>query len=281
MRSTEAKRNPGTERDDFPWLYSGMEWVGEIEGMLQNSKKIKGSEIMTLQKLYSYTRRAIQDFGMIQDGDKIAIGISGGKDSLTLLYALAGLRNFLPVKFEVIAITVDLGFGEFNMENVSALCEKLGVEYFVLKTGISDIVHEKVKRGSYCAMCAKLRKGALHNFAKAKGCNKIAYAHHQDDFIETMMLSLIYEGQFFTFAPVRYFDKSELTVIRPMIYISESEVKSFRYKNDLPCVKNPCPHDGVTKREYVKQLIAKLNKENPGVKSKMFNAIMKGKIYEY
>lgn len=235
---------------------------------------------MTLQKLYSYTRRAIQDFDMIHSGDKIAIGISGGKDSLTLLYALAGLRNFIPEKFDIIAVTVDLGFGEFNMEKVSELCKELNVEYHILKTNISDIVHEKVKRGSYCAMCAKLRKGALHNFAKEHGCNKVAYAHHQDDLIETMLLSLIYEGQFYTFAPNRYFDRIGLSVIRPMIYISESEVKSFRYKNNLPCVENPCPHDGITRRQYVKELLAKLNKENPGVKSKMFNAIFKSKIYE-
>ncbi len=236
---------------------------------------------MKLQRLYSYTRQAIQDFNMIDDGDKIAIGISGGKDSLTLLYALSGLRRFYPKKFSLIAVTADLGFGEFNLEKIRSLCAELDVEYHVVKTDIAYILKEKIKDGSFCSLCAKLRKGALNNFAKEHGCNKIAYAHHQDDMIETMMMSLMYEGQFFSFAPVRYFKEADLTVIRPLIYVSESEVKGFQYKYDLPCIKNPCPHDGVTRREYVKQIIKQMHKENPGVKQKMFNAIMKGKIYEY
>lgn len=218
---------------------------------------------------------------MIQEGDKIAIGISGGKDSLTLLYALAGLRKFYPKKFEIIAITVDLGFGEFNLSEIETLCKELDVEYHVLKTEIAYILQQKIKTGSYCSMCAKLRKGALNNFAKENGCNKVAYAHHQDDLIETMMLSLIYEGQFFSFAPVRYYKEVDLTVIRPLIYVPESDVVGFKFAFNLPCVKNPCPHDGSTKREYVKKLVAQIKKENPGVKKKMFNAIMKGKIFEY
>ena len=171
---------------------------------------------MKLQKLYSYTRQAIQDFEMIQDGDKIAIGISGGKDSLALLYALAGLRKFLPVKFEIIAVTADLGFGEFDLTGIEKLCQEL--EDHILKTDIADILKEKIQKGTYCAMCAKLRKGAINNFAKEHDCNKVAYAHHQDDLIETMMLSLLYEGQFFSFAPKMYYKEADLTVIRPMIY---------------------------------------------------------------
>lgn len=236
---------------------------------------------MDLQKLYSYTRQTIDEFNMIEDGDKIAIGISGGKDSLALLYALAGLRSFYPKKFDILALTVDLGYGDFDLSRVSELCESLNVEFHIIKTEIADIVKEKVKKGTYCAMCAKLRKGALNTYAKEHGCNKVAYAHHQDDLIETMMLSLLYEGQFFSFAPVQPFKEAEITVIRPMIYISEAEVISFMKKYDLPCVKNPCPHDGITRREYVKKLIAQISQENRGVKKKMFNAIMKGRIYEY
>lgn len=236
---------------------------------------------MTLQKLYSYSRQCIQQFDLIQEGDRITLGISGGKDSLALLYAMAGLKKFYPKKFEIIAVTADLGFGSFDMSAVENLCRELEVEYHLLKTDIATILKEKVKKGTYCAMCAKLRKGAINNFAKEHGCNKIAYAHHQDDIVETMMLSLIYEGQFYTFGPKTYYNEADITVIRPLINIPESDMKGFRNKYSLPCVKNPCPHDGTTRRQYVKDLVAKINKDNPGVKKKMYNAILKGKIYEW
>ena len=233
---------------------------------------------MTLQKLYSYSRQCIQQFDLIQEGDRITLGISGGKDSLALLYAMAGLKKFYPKKFEIIAVTADLGFGSFDMSAVENLCRELEVEYHLLKTDIATILKEKVKKGTYCAMCAKLRKGAINNFAKEHGCNKVAYAHHQDDIVETMMLSLIYEGQFYTFGPKTYYKEADITVIRPLINIPESDMKGFRNKYSLPCVKNPCPHDGTTRRQYVKDLVAKINKDNPGVKKKMYNAILKGKF---
>nr|WP_318718345.1 ATP-binding protein [uncultured Treponema sp.] len=236
---------------------------------------------MTLQKLYSYSRQCIQQFDLIQEGDRITLGISGGKDSLALLYAMAGLKKFYPKKFEIIAVTADLGFGSFDMSAVENLCRELEVEYHLLKTDIATILKEKVKKGTYCAMCAKLRKGAINNFAKEHGCNKVAYAHHQDDIVETMLLSLIYEGQFYTFGPKTYYKEADITVIRPLINIPESDMKGFRNKYSLPCVKNPCPHDGTTRRQYVKDLVAKINKDNPGVKKKMYNAILKGKIYEW
>lgn len=236
---------------------------------------------MNLQKLYSYTRQAINDFQMIQDGDKIAIGISGGKDSLTLLYALSGLKKFIPQQFELIAVTCDLGFESINFDEIKSLCNSLDVEFHIVKTEIAQILSKKIKKGSFCSMCAKLRKGALNNFAKENACNKVAYAHHQDDFIETMMLSLLYEGQFFSFAPIVYFKEANLSVIRPLIYVPEIDIIGFKNKYSLPTVKNPCPHDGITKRAYVKSLIRQIQKENPGAKKKMFNAILKGKIYEY
>ena len=236
---------------------------------------------MTLQKLYSYTRQCIQQFDLIQEGDRIAVGISGGKDSLTLLYALAGLRKFYPSHFEIIAVTADLGFGTFELSAIEKLCSDLEVEYHVIKTDISRILQEKVENGTYCAMCAKLRKGAINNFAREKGCNKVAYAHHQDDMIETMLLSLIYEGQFFTFAPKTYYKETNLTVIRPLVNIPEKQIIGFRNKYNLPCVKNPCPHDGITRRQYVKELLTKLNRDNPGVKEKMYNAILKDRIYQW
>ncbi len=236
---------------------------------------------MTIQKLYSYARQCIQQFDLISEGDKIALGISGGKDSIALLYALSGLRKFYPEKFEIIAVTADLGFGEFDLSPIKKLCAELDVEYHVMKTDIAMILKEKVKKGTYCSMCAKLRKGAINNFAREHGCNKVAYAHHQDDMIETMMLSLIYEGQFFTFAPKTCYKESGITVIRPLINVPENDIIGFRNKYSIPCVKNPCPNDGTTRREYVKKLIAQMNRDNRGVKAKMYNAILKGKIYEW
>lgn len=236
---------------------------------------------MTLQKLFSYTRQAINDFQMIQDGDKIAIGVSGGKDSLALLYALTGLQKFIPEKIQLVAVTVDLGFGKFQTESVKELCKKLEIEYHVVKTQIADILKAKIKEGSFCSLCTKMRKGALNNFAKELGCNKIAYAHHKDDFIETMLLSLLYEGQFFSFPPVKYFEEADITVIRPLIYIPEKDIIGFQNKMNLQSVKNPCPFDNNTKRESVKKLLNQIQKENPQAKEKMFNAIMKGEIYKW
>ena len=236
---------------------------------------------MKLQKLYSYTRQAINDFQLIQDGDKIAIGVSGGKDSLALLYALSGLKKFIHEKIELVAITIDLGYDNFDTKEIQKLCEKLEIEFHLVKTQISQILKAKIQNGSYCSLCAKMRKGALTDFAKQIGCNKIAYAHHKDDFIETMMLSLLYEGQFFTFPPKLYHKEADITIIRPLIYIPEVDIIGFKNKYELHCVKNPCSFDGTTRREYVKKLISQIQKENPNVKEKMFNAILKDKIYEW
>lgn len=233
---------------------------------------------MKLQQLYSYVRQAIDDYHMIDDGDRIAIGISGGKDSLTLLYALAGLRHFYPKKFELTALTVDLGFSGFDLSEIQNLCEKLDVEYHIIKTEIGRIVFEERKESSPCALCAKMRKGALNDYAKQIGCNKVAYAHHMDDIIETMFLSMFYEGQFYSFAPVTHLDRSQITVIRPLMYVPEANVIGFLHKQNLPLVKNPCPADGKTRREYIKQFVRKLNLENPGVKKQIFHAIRTGNI---
>ncbi len=233
---------------------------------------------MKLQQLYSYTRKAIDDYHMIEEGDRIAVGISGGKDSLTLLYALHGLMRFYPKKFAIEAITVDLGFKNLDVACVQALCDELQVPYHVVKTEIADIIFEQRKESNPCSLCAKMRKGALNDKAEALGCNKIAYAHHKDDIIETMMLSLIYEGRFHSFSPYTYLDRMKLTVIRPLMYVNEADVIGFQNKYELPVVKSPCPMDGNTRREYVKQLIKQLNLENPGVKERFFHAIVSGNI---
>lgn len=233
---------------------------------------------MKLQQLYSRVRRALDDYNMIEDGDKIAIGISGGKDSLTLLYALAGLRKFYPKKYDLVAISVDLGIAEINMSDVQKLCEKLEVPLTLISTQIGPIIFEERKESSPCSLCAKMRKGALNEAALDLGCNKVAYAHHMDDIIETMFLSMIYEGKFYTFPPVTKLDKTNLTVIRPLMYVLEADVIGFKNKYELPVVKNPCPADGYTRREYTKQLIRQINQENPGVKKRFFHAIETGNI---
>lgn len=231
---------------------------------------------MKLQQVYSLTRKAIDDYHMIMPGDKVAVGISGGKDSLTLLYALQGLRRFYPNPFELCAVTIDLGFDNLNLDKIDELCGMLGIKYHIIKTDIARIIFEDRCESNPCSLCAKMRKGALNNAMKAIGCNKIAYAHHKDDVVETMMMSLIYEGRFHTFRPVTYLDRTELTVIRPLIYMSEADVVGFVNKYDVPVVKSPCPADGHTKREYIKNLIREINLETPGVKERMFTAIQNG-----
>lgn len=233
---------------------------------------------MKLQKLMSLVRKAVDEYQMIQEGDKIAVGISGGKDSLTLLYALSGLRRFYPRPFELQAITCSLGFPGFNLEPIRALCEELEVPYTVVDTQIGQIIFEDRKESNPCSLCAKMRKGAFNEKAKELGCNKVAYAHHKDDVVETMLLSLIYEGRFYSFSPRTYLDRMDLTVIRPMIYVDEADVLGFKNKYHLPVAKNPCPADGFTKREYAKDLLRQLTKENPGTKQRMFTAILDGNI---
>ena len=228
---------------------------------------------MKLQQLLGYTRKALDDYHMIEDGDKIAIGISGGKDSLSLLYALSSLRRFYPKKFELEAITVNMGFKELDFSAVASLCKELEVNYTVVDTEIAEIVFEYRKENNPCSLCAKMRKGAFNLKAKELGCNKEAYAHHYDDVIETMYMSLIYEGRFHCFSPVTYLDRSDITLIRPLIYVAECDIKSFRNAYQLPIVKNPCPVDGYTKREYVKQLIKTLAMENPGLRDRLFHSI--------
>ncbi|MDY2700512.1 MAG: ATP-binding protein [Lachnospiraceae bacterium] len=228
---------------------------------------------MTLQRVLSYIRKAVDDYHMIEDGDKIAIGISGGKDSLTLLYGLHGLMRFYPKKFTIYAVTVDLGFDNLNLDKIKELCAQLEIPYTIVKTDIANIIFNERKETNPCSLCAKMRKGALNEAIKAAGCNKVAYAHHKDDVVETMLMSLIFEGRFHTFNPVTYLDRMDIRVIRPLMYMNESDVIGFVNKHHVPVVKSPCPADGYTKREYVKNLLKQLNQENPGVKERMFTAI--------
>lgn len=228
---------------------------------------------MKLQQVLSYIRRAVDDYQMIEESDHIAVGISGGKDSLTLLYGLHGLMRFYPKPFQIHAVTVDLGFDNLDLGKIKELCKSLEIPYTIVKTDIADIIFNQRKESNPCSLCAKMRKGALNEAIKTAGCNKVAYAHHKDDVVETMLLSLIYEGRFHTFSPVTYLDRMNLTVIRPLMYMNEADVIGFIHKNNVPVAKSPCPADGYTKREYVKNLLQNLNRENPGVKERMFTAI--------
>ncbi|MCT4543967.1 MAG: tRNA 2-thiocytidine(32) synthetase TtcA [Vallitalea sp.] len=228
---------------------------------------------MKLQKLLSYTRKAVDNYNMINDGDKIAIGVSGGKDSLALLYALKGLQRFYPKKFELEAITVSLGFDDFNLNEVRKLCNELEINYTVVNTDIADIIFNERKEKNPCSLCAKMRKGALNEMAEKLNCNKIALGHHKEDIVETMMLSLFFEGRFYSFSPVTYLDRMKLYSIRPLMYVPEKEIIGFKNKYNLPVVKSPCPADGNTKREYMKNLLSTLEKENPGLIQRLYRAI--------
>ena len=236
---------------------------------------------MTLERLLSYTRKAVDEYGLIDDGDKIAIGISGGKDSLTLLYALSKLRNFYPKKFDVYAITVKLGINGMDFSAVEALCKKLDVPYYIIDTQINDIVFNIRQESNPCALCAKLRKGAFNNKALELGCNKIAYAHHRDDVNETFLMSLIYEGRIHTFSPMTHLDKTNLTLIRPLLLTPEADIIGFSKKYELPVVKNLCPADGITKRHEAKELIKQINSQAPGFHIRLFSAIKNGNLEDW
>lgn len=236
---------------------------------------------MNIRKLLSYVRQAADDYGLIEENDSIAVGISGGKDSLTLLYALKKLQRFYPRHYELTAVTIHPGFERLHLEPVKAFCEELQVPYEIIPTQIADIVFQEKNTKNPCSLCAKLRKGAFGEAAKKHGCNKIAYAHHRDDFIETMLLSLFFEGRFHSFSPKTILERSGLTLIRPLIYVSEAEVIGFMRKYQLPAVTNPCPADGHTKRQYVKELLVKLNQDNPGIKNRMFTAILSASFEDW
>lgn len=228
---------------------------------------------MKPQKLLTYTRKAIEDYHMIEQGDKIAIGISGGKDSLTLLYALSKLKEFYPISFDLVALTIDLGFTDYDTSLLSQYADSLHVPYYIEKTQIADIVFTYRQEENPCSLCSRMRKGTFNERAKALGCNKIAYAHHKDDVLDSFLMSMLYEGRIHTFSPVTHLERSELTLIRPLIYAYEGEIKSFATEQQLPVCKNPCPADGITKRQESKNLLLELKKTVPQVKERIFSAI--------
>ncbi len=231
-----------------------------------------------MKKVISLTRRAIEDYDMIADGDKIAVGVSGGKDSMTLLCALSELSRYYPKKFEVKALTLDMGY-KADYSEVQRLCDKLGVEYIIKYTNIKDVIFDIRKETNPCSLCAKMRRGALNDLAIESGCKKVALGHHNDDVLETFFLSLMHEGRIHCFSPVTYLDRTDIHQIRPMIYVRERDIRGAVRNGNIPVVHNPCPADGATQREYMKNLIKRLEKETtPGLRKRLFRAIQDSSI---
>ena len=228
-----------------------------------------------MQKLLGQLRRCIDDYHMIEAGDRIAVGASGGKDSLTLLVLLAELRKYYPKPFVLEALSIDMGLGGMDFAPVAQLCERLGVPYFCKQTQIGPIIFEYRKEKNPCSMCAKMRRGALNALITERGLNKVALGHHFDDAAETFLMSLLYEGRIGCFEPVTYLSRSGVTQLRPMLYIGEKAITQFAQRMALPVVHNFCPADKHTKRQEVKELLAQLQTQYPDVKTKIFGAMQR------
>jgi tRNA(Ile)-lysidine synthetase-like protein len=233
-----------------------------------------------MQKLMGLVRRCVDDYDMIQAGDKIAVGVSGGKDSLVLLVLLAGLRNYFNKPFELEAITIDMGLG-MDYSGVAKLCQDWNIPYHIVKTEIAPIIFDHRKEKNPCSMCAKMRRGALNQAILERGLNKLALGHHYDDAVETFIMSLIYEGRISCFQPVTNLDRTGIIQIRPMLYIHEKTVDNFAIREQLPIVENRCPVDKTTKREEIKQLIYDLSKTYPDLKERVFGAMQRLPLPEW
>jgi len=228
-----------------------------------------------LNKIAGQVRRCIEDYNMITQGETIAIGLSGGKDSLALLCAMASLREYYPKKFTLHAVTLDMGFDKMDFAPIKKLCEKLDIPHTTERSDIARIVFGERKEKNPCSLCAKMRRAALCGMVTKLGIKKIALAHHYDDAVETFLLSLLYEGRLHCFQPVTYLDRTEVTQIRPMLYIKEYAIKKLVETQKLPVVHNTCPMNGVSKREDVKTLLKTLGAEHPDIKSKIFGAMQR------
>ena len=233
-----------------------------------------------MQKLMGLVRRCVDDYDMIKEGDRIAVGVSGGKDSLVLLVLLAGLKKYFNKPFELEAITIDMGLG-MDYSEIQALCDKWEVPYTVVKTEIGPIIFDYRKEKNPCSMCSKMRRGALNQAILDKGFNKLALGHHYDDAVETFMMSLIYEGRISCFQPVTNLDRTGIIQIRPMLYIHEKTVDNFAVRKELPVVENRCPVDKHTKREEIKQLVYDLSATYPDLRERIFGAMQRFPLPEW
>lgn len=236
-----------------------------------------------MQKLLSYMRSACQQYDMIKDGDRIAVGVSGGKDSMALLAAMANLRIFYPAKFELVAITLDPRFGgeDADYSEIEELCKKLDVEYIIKRTQLAEVIFDIRKESNPCSLCARMRRGALHDAAKAAGCNKIALGHHLDDVAETFIMNLFNGGTLDCFMPVTYLSRKDIYMIRPMIFARESDCARVARRENLPVVKSKCPADGTTERQEVKEFLNSLEKKYGNVREKILGAMQRKEINGY
>lgn len=231
-----------------------------------------------MQKILGYLRKAIEDYGMIEENDKIAVGLSGGKDSITLLKGLKALQRFYPKHFDLIAISVDPGFAFFNREFLENICKELDVPFYCEESHIKEIVFDIRKEKNPCSLCANLRRGILNTTAIRENCNKIALGHNEDDVLETFLLNLFYTGSISTFAPVSYMDRSKMTLIRPLIYAPEKEIRNFVKRSHIEVMPKTCPMDGISKREDMKNMIRNLQIDIPHVRANLYGAIQRSHI---
>ena len=235
-----------------------------------------------MQKLLGFVRRAVTEYGMLADGDKIAVGVSGGKDSVALLVSLARLRRFIGIDYQLVAITLDPGFDgvETDYSSIRRLCGQYEIPYILKRTEIGPIVFDSRKETNPCSLCARMRRGALHDTAKEQGCNKLALGHHMDDAVETFVMNLFNEGRVGCFSPVTYLSRKDITVIRPLIFAEEKDVRRAVRQEGLPVVKSACPIDGHTEREWTKKFLSDLDhqKKQKGIKKRLFGAMKRGHI---
>ena len=232
-------------------------------------------DIKALNDFTGSVRRAVDDYGMINEGDRVAVGVSGGKDSMLLLAALRQLQSYYPKRFELGAITIELGFEGMDFTPVKRFCEERGIEYTCVKTDIKEVVFDVRQEDNPCSLCAKMRRGALNNTLRERGMNKLALGHHFDDAVETFMMSLLFEGRLSCFQPVTYLDRSGVTQIRPLIYAGEQRIANLAAALELPIVENPCPQDKTSKRYEIKQLLKSMCGEYPDMKTKVFGAMQR------
>lgn len=235
-------------------------------------------EFNNIEHILSHARKAVEEYDMISSGDRIAVGVSGGKDSLTLLCALAKLKRVLQLEYDIVAITIDMGLPGSDFSKIAELCRELEIEYHVIKTEIYEIIFNVRQEKNPCSLCARMRRGALHDACIELGCKKIALGHHYDDVVETFMLNLFFEGRVGAFSPVTYLSRKDITMIRPLIYTPEKEIKAFSSGASLPVVKSSCPADGNTERAKMKEYLALFDKEHRGLYRRIMGAIQRGEI---
>lgn len=233
-----------------------------------------------MQKILGYMRKAIQEYDLIQNGDRICVGVSGGKDSLVLLKGLILLRRFIGIEYELVAVTLDPGFGgvQGDFSPIEAMCSEAGVEYHIIRTQIGEIVFDVRKETNPCSLCARMRRGALHDATLKYGCNKIALGHNYDDAVETFMMNLFTEGRIGCFSPISYLSRKQIHLIRPLVFAPENEIRKAAKKNELNVVKSQCPADGHTNRQKTKEFIADMERNDHGFKDRIFGAMKRSNI---